>query len=222
MGTRALEFSRTHPDPSPGYAAALSRLEERLTRAAQLATQQRNGIIETRTASAVKRDLRRQMRRSQLVHLASVAEIASKEVPELEQKFVLAAEDTPFLTFRTAARAMEAEAQGQKELLVKHGLTDTVLESLTLALDQFDQAIQQGVEGRREHVGASAELDSVASEVTQIVRVMDGLNRYRFSKDTEALASWESSSNTFGPMRAAPVKPPSGEPTSGGEIKPAA
>jgi hypothetical protein len=64
--------------------------------------------------------------------------------------------------------------------------------------------------------------DSVASEVTQIVRVMDGLNRYRFSKDTEALASWESSSNTFGPMRATTIKPPSNEPTSGGEIKPAA
>jgi hypothetical protein len=225
MGKRALEFSRTHSDASPGYAAALSRLEERLTRAEQLAGQQRNGILESRAASATKRDLRRLMRRSQLVHLASVAEIASKEVPELEQKFLLTDEGTPFLTFRTAARAMQAEAQSRKELLVKHGLADTVLDSLTQALDQFDQAIQQGTEGRREHVGASAELDNVASEIIQVVRVMDGLNRYRFAKDGESLASWESASNTFGPLRSTSVKPaptPQAPPTAGNDIKPAA
>jgi hypothetical protein len=55
--------------------------------------------------------------------------------------------------------------------------------------------------------------------------VMDGLNRYRFAKDGESLASWESSSNTFGPLRSTNVKPvptPQVPPTSGGEIKPAA
>ena len=44
MGARALDFSREHPDASPGYAAALARLEDRLNRAAQLEAQQRDGI----------------------------------------------------------------------------------------------------------------------------------------------------------------------------------
>ena len=43
MGTRALDFSRAHPDASPGYAAALASLEQRLARADQLAAQQRDG-----------------------------------------------------------------------------------------------------------------------------------------------------------------------------------
>lgn len=30
MGARALIFSRVHPDPTPGYAVALARLEDRL------------------------------------------------------------------------------------------------------------------------------------------------------------------------------------------------
>jgi hypothetical protein len=217
MGSRVLNFSRAHPDASPGYAAALSRLEDRLTRAELLATQQREGIFEVRAATAQKRDLRRTMRRTQLMHLASVAEVAAKEMPQLAQKFVVAPEGTAYLAFRTAARSLVAEAQNQKELLVKHGLVDAVLESLVGALDQFDQAVEQGTEGRRAHVGASAELDAVADEIVQIVKVMDGLNRFRFAEDSESLAAWESSSNTFGPPRSTGLKPPAGV-----EIKPAA
>jgi hypothetical protein len=223
MGTRVLNFSRAHPDASPGYAAALARLEERLTRAEQLAAQQREGIIEVRTATTQKRDLRRTLIRRHLVHLARVADVAAREVPEMAQKFVLSRETTPYLAFRTAARGMAAEAQTQRELLVKHGLADSVLDSLVHALNQFDQAVEQGTEGRRAHVGASAELDTVADEVVQVVKVMDGLNRFRFAEDEESFASWRSASNVIGPLRSAGVKPTTPEPPpTGGEIQPAA
>lgn len=223
MATRALNFSRAHTDPSPGYAAAVARLEERLARAQQLATQQREGILEVRSSSVQKRDLRRQMGRGQLMHLAGVADIASAELPELAQKFSLAAMRSPYLAFRTAARSMAAEAQAHKELLVKHGLADTVLESLAVALDEFDRAIERGNDGRRQHVGASAELDTVNDELVQIVRVMGGLNRVRFASDSESLAAWESASNTLGPARSSSIKPPGpSEPPAPGEIKPAA
>ena len=174
--------------PSPGC-----RKGERLSRAQQLATQQREGILEVRSSSVQKRDLRRQMRRGQLTHLAGVADIASKELPELAQKFILAPVTSPYLAFRTAARGMAAEARG--------------------------------TDGRREHVGASAELDTVGDELVQIVRVMDGLNRVRFANDSASLAAWESASNTVGPARSSGIKPapgPSEPPSSGGEVKPAA
>ena len=116
-----------------------------------------------------------------------------------------------------------AEAQNQKELLVKHGLADTVLDSLVQSLDQFDQAVEQGTEGRRAHVGASAELDAVADEIVQIVKVMNGLNRFRFASNAESLASWESASNTFGPVHPAADKPASPDsPPAGGDVRPAA
>jgi hypothetical protein len=221
MSNRVLNFSRAHPDASPGYAAALSRLEKSLAQAEQLAARQREGINAARAATAQKRNLRRKMRRTQLVHLARVAESAAKEVPNLAQKFVLTREAIPYLAFRTAARGMSAEAQNLKEVLVKHGLLDSVLETLALSLDQFDQVVEQGSDARRAHVGASAELDAVAEELAQVVRVMDGLNRYRFADDANSLAEWESSSNTFGPPRSAAVKPPP-TPPQDGEIQPAA
>ena len=140
MGTRALDFSRAHPDASPGYTAAVTRLEERLARAEKLATQQREGTLEVRAATARKRELRRSMRQAHLSHLAQVAKVAAREVPELAQKLVLRPGTTTYLAFRTAARGMAAEAQNQKDVLVKHGMVETVLDNLVQALDQFDAA----------------------------------------------------------------------------------
>jgi len=51
MGARALEFGHAHPLESPGYAATIVRLEERLGRADMLATQQRDGILAVRAAT---------------------------------------------------------------------------------------------------------------------------------------------------------------------------
>jgi len=218
MATRVLNFCRAHPDPSPGYAAALARLEKTLAQVEVVAGRQRDGINAARSATARKRELRRKMRRTQLVHLARVAESTVSEVPEMAQKFVLVPEAIPYLAFRTAARGMSAEAQNQKELLVRHGLLDSVLQSLAQSLDQFDQAVEQGSNARRAHVGASAELDALAEELIQIVRLMDGSNRYRFSTAPESLAEWESARNTVGPARSTTTQPP--QPS--GEIKPAA
>ncbi|HEY9014724.1 MAG TPA: hypothetical protein VIM84_06650 [Gemmatimonadales bacterium] len=223
MGNRVLAFSRAHPDPSPGYAAALARLEKGLAEADVLAARQREGINTVRAATSQKRALRRKMRRTQLVHLARVAESAAAEVPDLAQKFRLVREGVPYLAFRTAARGMLAEAESQKELLVKHGLFEASLASLSQSLGEFEQAVEQGIEGRRAHVGASAELEALADELLQVVRLMDGSNRYRFPSDPESLAQWESARNVIGPPRGQSVARSDGPPPpQGGEVKPAA
>jgi hypothetical protein len=225
MAKRALDFSRAHPDASPGYTAALTRLEESVARADKLAAQQRDGIAQVRAATAWKQELRDTMRSAHLRHLAQVAKVAAREAPELPAKLSLRPGQLPYLAFRTAARSMAAEAQSQKEMLVKHGLADTVLDGLAKALDQLDEAIEQGTEGRRAHVGASAELDAVADEMVQIVRVMDALNRFRFATEPELLAAWESASNVPGPFRSNGTKPATGPvapPPAGSDVRPAA
>jgi hypothetical protein len=222
MGARALEFSRAHPDESPGYTAALAQLEEQLARSEQLAGQQRQGVSEVRAASARKRDLRRSIRQRQLVHVARAAQRAAREVPGLAQKFALAREPIPYLTFRTLASTIVAEAQKQKELLVKHGLVERVLDSLTEELKEFDQVMGEGAEGRRMHIGAGVELDVVADEVVEIVRVIDGLNRFRFAGDPDLFAAWRAASNVVGPPKTAEKTTDPEAPPAGGEIKPAA
>jgi murein DD-endopeptidase MepM/ murein hydrolase activator NlpD len=210
MGVRALEFSRAHPDESAGYTAAVAELAALLTRSEQLTDQQRQGTSEVRSATERKRELRRSIRQGQLVHVARAAQRAAKEVPELTQKFALAREPIPYLTFRSLARTVAAEAQERKELLVKHGLVDRVLDGLNQSLDQFDQAMGQGAEGRRLHVAAAVELTVAGNEVVQIVRMIDGLNRVRFAGDPDLLAAWKAKPE-------APEAPP-----AAGAVKPAA
>lgn len=223
MGTRSLEFSHAHPHTSAGYAAALARLQDRLDRAEVLAAQQMEGLRTVRVATARKLELSKLLRGAHLAHVSQVGKVAAREVPELERTFEFRPGTRAYLAFRTAARGMMAEAESHKEVMVRHGLDESVLEGLRVGLDQFDAAVDQGLAGRQAHVGASAELFAVAEEIVQIVRVMDGLNRTRFLNDAEALARWESASNL--PARrgssngkpAAEVTPP-----EGGEARPAA
>jgi hypothetical protein len=226
-GKRALEFSLAHPDPSPGYATTLASLQGLLARADELISLQRDRIAQVRGATVQKRGLRRRIRRSQMKHLAKVAESASRENPELAQKFLLRPEQIPYLEFQAMARAMLAEAQGNKELLVKYGLAETVLDGMVKNVKQFDQAMEQSTEARRGHVGASAELDAIGEQIVHLVNVMDGLNRDRFADVPEILAEWTSASNVFGPIRLNGEKPVSEQkpvsqevtPPAGGESK---
>jgi hypothetical protein len=218
MTRRALEFAEAHPDPSTGYTAAVQELKELLARAEQLTDLHRQGIAEVRAATQRKSNLRRSIRQGQLLHVARAAQRAAREQPELAQKFALARQPIPYLTFRSLARIVAAEAEGRKEILVRHGLVDSVLVSLTDLLGQFDQALARGAEGRRTHIAAAVELDVVAGEAVQIVRVMDGHNRVRFAADPDLLAAWKSASNVIGPSR--PARPEA--PPSEGAVKPAA
>jgi hypothetical protein len=230
MSKRVESFSLAHPDPSQGYAAALARLQKTLAEVDVVAGRQRDGINAVRAATGIKRSGRRKILRTQMALLARVAESAEAEVPGISQKFRLPREAIPYLAFRTAARGMLAEAQAEKELLVRHGLLEAVLDGMSDNLNKFEEAVEQGTEGRRSHVGASAELDALADELTQICRLMDAINRSRFSEDPESLAQWESASNVIGPFRrgsgtagqrGSENVPPAAPPASG-EIKPAA
>ena len=226
MAGRALGFSRANPDESAGYAAALARLEQLVTRADLLADQQLNGIRAVRNATAKKAELRRLIKSAHMGHLSNIARIAAREVPELPQKFALPRRGSTYLAFRTVARTMAAEALSRKEILVGHGLVETVLDDLNAAIAKFDAAVDQGTEGRRAHVGASAELETLANEIMELVNAMDGLNRYRFAGDAERLAAWESASTVLVRTRAPQEDPPApgtGTPVPApGEVKPAA
>jgi hypothetical protein len=230
MGARALEFSRAHPVKSDGYATALKQLEDLVVRGRQLAKEQESGITEVRAATDRRKRLKRSIRRSLLVHLARVAERATKEDPGLAQKFDLTRIPFRSLGFSTIARTMLEQARQQQELLVKHGLVAETLDTFTEQLDKFDQAVESGAEGRRIHIGAGANLLAITDEVMQIVRILDGYNRHRFSGEPDLLAAWNAASNVIGPaVSGAQSVSPSGSqsssptsPAAGGDIKPAA
>jgi hypothetical protein len=231
MRKRALGFLDAHTEQVSEDLPPLSRLKEILARADQLIIQQRDGVSEVRAATLEKREMRRKIRRTHLPHFTRVAEAAVVERPELARKFELPAEALPYLAFRSAVQGIIAEAQNQQELLFRYGLVEPASQSLADAVAQFDRAVERGESGRRAHVGARAELEAISDEIIQKVRQLDGLARFRFATDVEALAAWRSASNTIGPARSGgqAVSRTDGQgtenpatPTAGGEVKPAA
>jgi hypothetical protein len=111
------------------------------------------------------------------------------------------------------------------------GLSDQALADLKREVAEFEEAIEAGYAGRRDHIGASADLLTVTDELVELVRMVDGLNRYRFRSDTEALAAWDSASKVRAfrprgeePVEGGPVMPPVGGtlPAGGDAVAPAA
>jgi hypothetical protein len=227
MGTSALDFSRPRPDSDAGYTLALAKLELLVGRAGALATAQRDGLVDVRAASARKEELRQAMLAGPIAHLAQVARGAAREEHELGKTFRFKPGASTFLAFRTAAGSMAAEAQTHREVLVKHGLAESVLEQFGRMLEQFDAAVVLGNNGRAAHVGATRELQSVASEIVQTVRVMDGRNRQRFQDDGQLLGAWISASTVLGSPRGGngttgTPAAPAGGPLEAGDVRPAA
>jgi hypothetical protein len=219
MGTRALEFSRAHPDSEPGTAEVVARLEQLIARANQAAAAQRDGIIQVRAARSRKEELRRAMLIS-IAHLAEVGRAAAREEHELGKAFRFRPDASTYFAFRTAARGMATAAQEHREVLVKYGLSQSVLDEFVKQLDQLDEAIVLGYEGRRAHVGATRELRLVSTDIFRTVRVMDGRNRQRFAQDGQLLGSWISASTVV--RKPQPGKESEEETPGGGEVRPAA
>ena len=218
MGTRALEFSRAHPDSEPG--GGFARLEQLIARANQAAAAQRDGIIQVRAARSRKEDLRRAMLQVPIAHLAEVGRAAAQEEHELGKAFRFRPDASTYFAFRTAARGMAAAAEEHRETLLKYGLSQSVLDELVRMLDQFEAAVVLGHEGRAAHVGATRDLRAVSTEIFRTVRVMDGRNRQRFAQDVQLLGSWISASTVF--RKPQPEQDPEEETPGGGEARPAA
>ncbi|HET9708613.1 MAG TPA: hypothetical protein VFP39_09970, partial [Gemmatimonadales bacterium] len=81
------------------------------------------------------------------------------------------------------------------------------------ALTEYEQSMEATRAGRRDHTGASSDLRRVASEVSEQVRLLDGLVRYRFGTNAELMGSWESARNVVGPSKSH-VQPDPGTPAT--------
>ena len=55
--------------------------------------------------------------------------------------------------------------------------------------------------GRLDHTGATADFRAVLGEISEHLRVLDGLVRYRFGDDAEVMGAYTSARNVVGPTR---------------------
>jgi hypothetical protein len=213
MGESVSQLAHANVTQDASFNALLARLDELLQRAKDAAARQLEGITRWRGAAAAARALQATIRRTHLPHLSRVVELAAEEKPELAPAVRQPPDSRTVRGFRTTAGAFVATAEANQELLVKHGMALPVLNDLVGMLDRFDQTVMLKLEGRRQHVGATAELESVADEIVQVVQVMDGYQRLRFAQDPDRLAAWESASSVMADRRS----PATADGTAGAE-----
>src|SRR2546423_9414717 len=152
---------------------------------------------------------RRALRSKLLLYLSAVGGVAANENAELGAQFRLPRVG-PNQAFVTMARGMLEKATAHKELLVKRGMSETLIDDITAAIEEFEQTLEATRAGRREHVGASADLRSVMAEISDQVKVVDGIVRYRFGDNAELMGAWASVHNVAGPFRSPPGPPGGG------------
>jgi hypothetical protein len=219
MAVRVRDFLRAHRTDGVAEGAALARLEELVQRAEVLTAQQRAGIVATRAATEMRAEVRRALRGKLLMYLSAVGGVAANENLELGAQFRLP-KVGPNQGFVTVARGMLEKATEHKELLVKRGMSEGLLTDIATAIAEFEQTLEATRAGRLEHVGASADLRAVLSEITEQVKVLDGIVRYRFGDNPELMGAWASAHNVLS------RSPARTEPQVGGEapkvVKPAA
>jgi hypothetical protein len=227
MAVRVRDFSDTHPSADPSFVSVLGRLKEAIDRMVALGGQQVGGFLSKHSSALRRRDIRRHLRDGLLRHLVTIAEDAASEKDELRDMFKVPGHNLSTARFQTLARKMLEQGQAEKELLVKHGLSATLLDDLAAAVTDFDASVEETNGGLQDHVLAGAELRKVSEEVLQLVSMMDGINRYRFQREPQLLAAWKTARHVVtGPQAEKEEEPPAAPAglTQGGpgEVKPAA
>ncbi len=201
MAVRVRDFLRAHKTDGVGDGTAVTRLEELVRRAEALVAQQQAGRVATRSSTVRRGEVRRALQTKLLKYLAAVGVVAAKGNTELAVQFEPASANTSNLAFLTGARAMLEKATAQKDLLIGQGMSEQLLDDLAAALTEFENTEEASRAGRRDHVGASADLPAVTLEILDQVRLLDGLVRYRFGDNPELMGVWASARNVLGPFR---------------------
>jgi hypothetical protein len=212
MAVRVEHFSVAHPSQEGNYTLVLDELKKGIVRLEALEKQQESGFVAARASTSRRRALRRRIHHELLRHLVTVAEVAAAKESGIAERFQLPSGNSSNEAFRTDARRMLDLGQEQKDVLGKYGLSEKLLDDLAAAVSDFDASVEESNEGRREHVGARADLKAVSDEVMRLVTMLDGLNRYRFAGNAELLAAWESARNVVSGPRPAEAEPAAGSP----------
>jgi hypothetical protein len=221
MVDRVLGFIGARTAIEPAYGPALARLQEQLTRARGILTRQHDGRAAARAARAHRVKLRRALQLELTHYLVAIGSIATKG-QEVANRFKLPSPNTTNAAFIVAVSSLLALGEAQRDVLVKAGLSATLLDELARMVSDFEAATVAARDARRDHIEARIELDSITTELTEQVNLLDGITRYRFGFDSDVMSEWKMARVLLGQPRNGAV-PPAPQPTPPvGEVKHAA
>ncbi len=145
MVARVREFCRAHLATEPGYAPILIRLEDRQGRATAIAAREQEGRTAARGARAHRRELRRVLHFQVIRYLVAVGSVAARDQAEVAERFKLTSSNATNAVFVASVKALLAAAESQRDLLVKEGMKEGVLEALSAKVsERHDRRVWEG------------------------------------------------------------------------------
>ena len=199
MAGRVRDFLRAHKTDAVGEGLGLAKLEELIARAEALEAQQRAGVVAARSSVKQRERIRGALTTKLLLYLRALGALG--EGTEMAVQFQVPPSNASHRALLTVAGDMLGKATAQKDVLLARGMPPTLLDDLAAALGEFEKTIEATRAGRRNHVGASADLQSVAAEIKKQVRALDGMVRYRFGDNPELMGAWRSARDVLGPFK---------------------
>ena len=149
MATSVRTFSRAHPSADASYTLVLDRLDGTIVRMEELAKRQEGGFVSKHSSVVRRQDLRRRLHQGLLRHLVTAAEDAGTEDPGIAEKFRMPSISATHTAYRAVASKLLEEGRANQEVLVKHGLSATMLDQLDAAVKEFDASLQESDDGKQ-------------------------------------------------------------------------
>jgi hypothetical protein len=228
-GSRIGIFTDANPDADgdEGYTLLVGRAKDVTEQMRVVSMAQRSGRLNKTAGSHDKAELKKLILQGPVAALAAVAARARKDNRDVAMQFRYKPGQQTYVAFEGAVRTMKSAAEDNKKLLVRYGLSETVLTELGTLLDRFAKARELCDQGRIAHKAATQQLDELAQELGSVIRAMDARNRLRYKDNRPLLEQWIAASRVLGtPRPGEPVvpveKPAGGTPGAGGEVRPAA
>ncbi len=225
MAARVRVFSLAHPSEDAGYVKTLAEFEERLARAEMIAGTQVDEEGAETSARSRRNEIRKVVHFTLLRYLVEVGVVAAKDRAELASRFKLPSANASHRGFSSAVRSMLTVATSQKASMVAAGMAPSLLDDLGRMLTEFDLVSNVARTARLGHVTAVAELETIVKKLMKLVRLLDGINRWRFGDHSELLVAWNTAKRATVRSRRA-VAPSAGDggvtPAGSGGVVPAA
>ncbi len=210
MAGTANAFCKAHPDPNPAGQELAAQLDQQMQRADTLARQQRAFLATSTAATVRKADLRGTLQ----VHFNSLVVMgrtAARTEPGITFHFRLPRGRTNDSAFVALARVAVAEASARKEVFLKLGMPEDLLDRMTAELNDFEAEIIRQRSAIAAQVGAGAELAALTQEVLSLLKHIDAIHRLRFNNQPELAAAWKSARNVAYPAPTPATEPPADE-----------
>ena len=220
MARRALDFATAHPVADSGFTAILTNLASGVEKADAVGMLQASGPQRQHAAVVQRLDVKHSIHSSLLRRLCRVAQLNSAAHPELKDKFTLPPGKSANREFILKAQQMLDDATAQQDLLKTLGLGDTFIADLTTEVNAFDSSTEDAHAGRADHIGASAQIDTIATTCVANVDVLDTYMQRAYAGDLQTLAAWDAATTVHAaaehaeatPADAPPVPAPAPQP----------